>query len=165
MPTEQAISEDAPVMKAWNNYRATEEYANSRKWATNEEHVEGSMWAAFYTGFFAAAVNAAAVTEPPKEPEYVFDPDDWETTYSWKDCDELTDGWTGELWEPHEFATLVQGPRKWAKEVIVTRDENGDPDETEIRWFDSAEAAIAADCPPKITEPQATENQERNRDG
>ena len=36
-----------PRMVAWKAYQATNEYANSRKWALHEEHVEGSLWAAF----------------------------------------------------------------------------------------------------------------------
>jgi len=56
---EQQVPKDAPVMKAWEAYKTSEEYANSRKWAQTEEHVDGSMWAAFFAGFFACAVDEA----------------------------------------------------------------------------------------------------------
>ena len=53
----QAVQKDAPVMVAWNNYKSCDEFKNTRKWALHEEHVEGSLWAAFYAGFFACAVD------------------------------------------------------------------------------------------------------------
>ena len=68
---------DSDLMKAWNAYKATEEYANSYKWATAAvEHIvlpeptdpnanrfteesyrrfaDGAMWAAFTAGFAAS---------------------------------------------------------------------------------------------------------------
>lgn len=57
MPTEAACPADAPVMKAWEAYKKRDEFQNTRRWALYEAHVEGSLWAAFYQGFFAAAVN------------------------------------------------------------------------------------------------------------
>lgn len=59
MPIEQAIPQEAPVMIAWNNYKASDEFQNAKKWAINPDHTDGSLWAAFYAGFFACAVNAA----------------------------------------------------------------------------------------------------------
>lgn len=56
---ETPVPPEAPVMKAWEQYKATEGYANTRMWAHHEDHVDGSLWAAFYAGFFACAVNAA----------------------------------------------------------------------------------------------------------
>jgi len=44
----QAVQKDAPVMVAWNNYKSCDEFKNARKWALHEEHVDGSLWAAFY---------------------------------------------------------------------------------------------------------------------
>ena len=63
----QAIKEDAPVMKAWNNYKSSDEFKNTRKWALHEEHVDGSLWAAFYAGFFACAVDQVN-TDDPQQP-------------------------------------------------------------------------------------------------
>ena len=79
-----------------------------------------------------------------KSPDYIYDPDDLESTFGWRDRDLLTDGMVGELWEPKEFGTLINGPPMWAKEVVVTRDDEGDPDETEVRWFTSLEEALKA---------------------
>lgn len=55
MPTETPVGADDPRMLAWNAYKATPEYANTRKWALHEEHVDGSLWAAFFAGFQARA--------------------------------------------------------------------------------------------------------------
>lgn len=86
------------------------------------------------------------MTHEPKttEPDYIYNPDDWEMTFGWRDRDCLTDEMTGELWAPKEFSTLINGHPVRAEEVVVTRDENGDPDETEVRWFNSLEEAERA---------------------
>ena len=78
------------------------------------------------------------------DPDYIYDRDDWEVTLCWEERDLLVDDMVGALWEPKEFGTLIKGPSMWAKEVVLTCDENGAPDETEIRWFDSVEEAERA---------------------
>ncbi|HEU4344033.1 MAG TPA: DUF2829 domain-containing protein [Candidatus Binatia bacterium] len=52
MPTETPIPKDHPLMVAWEAYKATPDYANTRKWASHDEHVDGSLWAAFSQGWF-----------------------------------------------------------------------------------------------------------------
>lgn len=49
-----------PLMIAWEAYKASPEYANTRRWALQEAHVDGSLWAAFVAGFSLArrAVSA-----------------------------------------------------------------------------------------------------------
>ena len=42
-----------PMMVAWESYRASANYANTRKWATKDRHVDGSLWAAFCEGWSA----------------------------------------------------------------------------------------------------------------
>ncbi|WP_283195517.1 hypothetical protein [Rhizobium sp. AN80A] len=79
------------------------------------------------------------------EPDYCYDPKEWEFTSSWDERDQVHghgDGLTRS--EPMEVATLIRGPRKWVADVPVTWDDAGDPDETEIKWFDSEADAIAA---------------------
>jgi len=51
MSTMQALPENHPEMKAWEKYKESEEYKNSFKWAEQERHREGSMWAAFDAGW------------------------------------------------------------------------------------------------------------------
>lgn len=47
-------------MVAWEAYKATEEYANTKQWAAYPEHVDGSLWAAFDRGYAAALRELAA---------------------------------------------------------------------------------------------------------
>ncbi len=84
-------------------------------------------------------------------PDYIFDPDDWECTYDWTDRWEVTNDL--DLEDPKRFSTLTKGPDKWAVKVAVSRDEDGDPDEVEVRWFDSeAEARAACGMPAYLTD-------------
>lgn len=54
MPIETQVSENNPMLIAWNKYKASDEYQNSRNWAKHEEHVDGSMWASFVIGWNAS---------------------------------------------------------------------------------------------------------------
>lgn len=53
MPIETPVPKNDPLMVAWLAYKATEDYVNTRKWALHEEHVDGSLWAAFASGWWA----------------------------------------------------------------------------------------------------------------
>lgn len=70
-------------------------------------------------------------------PDFIYDPDNWEITFPWDDRSDIAQN--TELW--HEdikrFETLVRGPDKWMANIVLSWDDTGDPDETEIRWFDS----------------------------
>lgn len=57
------IAKDAPVMVAWEAYKAGDSYQNTRRWASHEEHVDGSLWAAFSAGFTASR----ATTQPAEQ--------------------------------------------------------------------------------------------------
>lgn len=48
------VAATSPLRVAWTAYQATDDYANTKRWATHEAHVEGSLWAAFLAGFLAA---------------------------------------------------------------------------------------------------------------
>lgn len=54
MPTETPLAQDDPRWIAWQEYKATPDYENARKWALHEAHVDGSLWDAFIAGFHAA---------------------------------------------------------------------------------------------------------------
>lgn len=58
MPTMTAVPEDHPLMIAWKTYQATDDFANTKKWAMHHEHVQGTLWAAFMAGFQARQVAA-----------------------------------------------------------------------------------------------------------
>lgn len=45
------VNPESPLMQAWKRYTATPEFANTLRWATDPEHAEGSLWAAFSAGF------------------------------------------------------------------------------------------------------------------
>lgn len=53
-----------PVMKAWSLYKQTERYKNTLKWASSDEHREGSLWAVFLEGYQSSHVeqNKGAAT-------------------------------------------------------------------------------------------------------
>jgi hypothetical protein len=62
MSAESPVPSDHPLMKAWTAYKATEDYANSRRWAAHDEHRDGSLWAAFMEGWNAATKRAGRPT-------------------------------------------------------------------------------------------------------
>lgn len=60
MTIQTALPTDDPVMIAFGEYQQTSEYRNSFHWAAQEQHRDGSMWAAFTAGYEAAQLRAAA---------------------------------------------------------------------------------------------------------
>lgn len=48
------VPSDSELMKAWELHKSTPEYLNSKSWASNPAHVEGSLWALFSAGWRAA---------------------------------------------------------------------------------------------------------------
>ena len=67
--TTTPVSKDSPLWLAWEAYTATEEYANTKRWAVVPEHAEGSLWAAFERGFAAQSTPSpiAGKAEMPEE--------------------------------------------------------------------------------------------------
>lgn len=63
MSVQAQVPNDHPLMIAWNAYKATDDYANTRKWAVYPEHVEGSLWAAFSQGFASLEAENARLRE------------------------------------------------------------------------------------------------------
>jgi hypothetical protein len=82
----------------------------------------------------------------PKDEVYVYDPEDWEITYPWDDRNDLVDALEPDMdiREPKRLETLVHGPNKWIAIIVLSWDDTGDPDETEVRWFDTEEEAKKA---------------------
>jgi hypothetical protein len=79
-----------------------------------------------------------------REPDYIYDPDDWECTWNWEDSDILAEDTVQFGDGVHRFNTLIEGPPIFAARVPISFDESGEPDETEIQWFDSEDDALAA---------------------
>jgi hypothetical protein len=53
-----ALSNDDPRMIAWEKWKASEDFMNTRKWALKEAHVDGSLWAAFLAGWTSSSDTA-----------------------------------------------------------------------------------------------------------
>ncbi len=51
MSVEAQVPEDHPMLIAWKRHKDTPEYANTRKWAADPDHVDGSLWATFIAGW------------------------------------------------------------------------------------------------------------------
>jgi hypothetical protein len=55
----QPADPQSPLMLAWERYKASEEYTNTRTWALHVKHVDGSLWAAFEHGYRTAIRETA----------------------------------------------------------------------------------------------------------
>ena len=78
MSTSAPLPDNDPRVIAWNAYKATDDFANTRKWALDtdvqnnlrQQYVEGSLWASFIQGFEAGGTAQAT----PREDELHFYP-------------------------------------------------------------------------------------------
>lgn len=83
----QALPKDHPMMIAWEHYKATEDYANTKKWACAARvedhddlslvitypHTEGSLWGAFTAGYRAATATKRAPADGHLAESLTFD--------------------------------------------------------------------------------------------
>ena len=51
MDQQTPVSQGDPLWEAWLLYEKSESYRNTRKWALHDQHVDGSLWAAFMAGW------------------------------------------------------------------------------------------------------------------
>ena len=71
MSVSSPVPDNDPRMIAWNAYKATDDYANTVKWALDtdvqnnlrQQYVEGSLWASFIQGFEAGGTAQATPRE------------------------------------------------------------------------------------------------------
>jgi hypothetical protein len=49
----EEVPADHPLRKAWDAYKNTDRFENSRKWAEFDQYRDGSLWAAFEAGWRA----------------------------------------------------------------------------------------------------------------
>lgn len=61
--TMKVVAKDAPVKLAWEAFKQTEDFANTRRWALDREHIDGSLWHVFVMGFTAATERAGNLHE------------------------------------------------------------------------------------------------------
>lgn len=67
--TMSPVPNDHPLKLAWEQFRSTEEFSNSRQWASKDEHLDGSLWAAFVAGWYRAGGEPAnGYAEKPSNP-------------------------------------------------------------------------------------------------
>jgi cation transport regulator ChaB len=52
-----------PLRAAWEQYKKTGEFLNTRTWAADPTHLEGSLWAVWLAAFNSATERAAALQE------------------------------------------------------------------------------------------------------
>lgn len=62
------IAKDDPRWVAWNRYKASPEFANTRRWPVTdpETYIDGALWAAFIEGWGVSSSGSAP--EPQNEP-------------------------------------------------------------------------------------------------
>lgn len=60
------VSPEHPLMRAWDAYKASESYANTRKWLTqgSPSGGDGELWAAFEMGWRAALSSLSNADAP-----------------------------------------------------------------------------------------------------
>lgn len=52
-----------PLRAAWEQYKQSDKYKNTRKWAAHPEHLEGSLWGVWLAAYTAATERAAMLHE------------------------------------------------------------------------------------------------------
>lgn len=57
MKVTQELSKDHPMMKAWDNYKEGKAFEVTKKYAMDPSCVEGSLWAAFVSGWESAMLH------------------------------------------------------------------------------------------------------------
>lgn len=65
----EGVGKETPLWKAWEKWRASDHYKSTEKWASWPEHVEGSLWGAFYHGWLMAveATDSKEASEDGRE--------------------------------------------------------------------------------------------------
>ncbi|KKL11623.1 hypothetical protein LCGC14_2543900, partial [marine sediment metagenome] len=66
MPTDSPAATTSLLMIAWNKYKESDDFINTKKWASHSEHVDSSLWAAFMNGY-----NSRQESVPQEAPEVV----------------------------------------------------------------------------------------------
>lgn len=99
---------------------------------------------------------------PEKEPDFYYNPDNWEATYSSKALEELLESETkDDLFVVNRFLTLYKGPERFAVQLPVSY-EGGEPDRIEWKWFSTQhEAENAARLAERYYERQQNEAEDR----
>lgn len=65
MTCQTPMAKDDPRLVAWESFKQTEEFANARRWAAHDEHLDGSLWALFLAGWQAREPAACETKRCP----------------------------------------------------------------------------------------------------
>lgn len=93
------------------------------------------------------ALRSGTVGEAGREPDYYYDPEDWEYTCDKTCLDELAESlldYGGREGKPARISTLFKGPDKWVVRVPLDTDGGGEPDDWGTIWFDNEDDALRA---------------------
>lgn len=63
MSASQEMPLTHPLRAAWEQYKLSDDYTNTRKWAEHANHVDGSLWAVWLAAYHAATERAASLHE------------------------------------------------------------------------------------------------------
>jgi hypothetical protein len=141
---------DAETAKA--HYAEVRSPENFSSWRSRERNEASPLAYEFIRQFGPALLQLAKQGE--QQADYIYNEDDWECTYSSSDSSELTENI--ELGDVMVIGQLASLPFVYAAQVVTERDENGDPEGWEVRFFDTraeADAAVAAQINPNPPEP------------
>jgi len=133
IPTDEAVERVAKAIRDQN--RIHMQRNNPSRTFTRDELTEDE------TQLARAAIAAMQPSVAAVEPDFCYDPCEWEYTHPWAERNDMMDGWYG---TPLKVETLHKGAPKWGVEVALDTDGDGEEDDWEFQWFDSEEAAIHA---------------------
>jgi len=148
IPTDEAVERVAKAIRDQN--RIHMQRNNPSRTFTRDELTEDE------TQLARAAIAAMQPSVAAVEPDFCYDPCEWEYTHPWAERNDMMDGWYG---TPLKVETLHKGAPKWGVEVALDTDGDGEEDDWEFQWFDSEEAAIHALAkrePPMTAKPDTT---------
>ena len=63
MPVSAEMPKTHPLRAAWEQYKQSDDYKNTSKWAKQPEHLEGSLWGVWLAAYSAATERAAMLHE------------------------------------------------------------------------------------------------------
>lgn len=101
------LPSDDARMVAWREYTATDDYRNTKRWAVEPPHTEGSLWAAFLAGW------SGAESRTPNAPNAL--------TALAEACDEAAD-YCGEVSQANEYWRgrrdhMIDDPKRCAAQM------------------------------------------------
>lgn len=63
MPIDAEMPLSHPLRAEWERFKETDEFKSIRRWATQEQYVDGSLWGVWLAAYRAATERAASLHE------------------------------------------------------------------------------------------------------